>query len=63
MTLQTYALESMAYLVSAIMDEGNQDYQIEAAMCKIYGTETASMVADETLQILGGSDVGDRKCM
>jgi acyl-CoA dehydrogenase family protein 9 len=54
MTLKTYALESMAYLVSAIMDRGGEDYQIEAAMCKIYGTEAVSMVADETLQILGG---------
>jgi len=54
MTMQTYALESMAYLVSQIMDSGSDDYQLEAAICKIYGTETATFVADECLQILGG---------
>jgi very long chain acyl-CoA dehydrogenase len=54
MTLKTYALESMAYLVSSMMDKGTSEYQLEAAICKIYGTETSTFVADETLQILGG---------
>jgi len=54
MTMRTYALESMAYLVSSVMDQGSSDYQLEAAVCKVYGTETAWYVADETLQILAG---------
>eukprot|EP01101_Sappina_pedata_P006362 TRINITY_DN3139_c0_g1_i2.p2 TRINITY_DN3139_c0_g1~~TRINITY_DN3139_c0_g1_i2.p2 ORF type:complete len:605 (-),score=312.87 TRINITY_DN3139_c0_g1_i2:35-1828(-) len=54
MTLKTYASESIAYLLSGIMDEGAEEYQIEAAISKVYASNAAWYVADETLQILGG---------
>ncbi len=36
------------------MDKGYTDFQLEAAISKIYASEAAWYVVDETLQILGG---------
>jgi very long chain acyl-CoA dehydrogenase len=54
MTMRHYVTESMAYMISANMDMGCQDYQLEAAISKVYGSESAWHVCDETIQILGG---------
>jgi len=35
------------------MDKGYSDYQLEAAISKIYASEAAWYVVDEALQILG----------
>ncbi|PNJ13092.1 ACADVL isoform 13, partial [Pongo abelii] len=49
-----YVTESMAYMVSANMDQGSTDFQIEAAISKIFGSEAAWKVTDECIQIMGG---------
>lgn len=36
------------------MDSGFKDFQLEAAISKIWASEASWYVADETLQILGG---------
>lgn len=36
------------------MDLGHPDFQLETAISKIVGTESAWFVSDETVQILGG---------
>lgn len=54
MALLQYVTESMAYMVSANMDQGATEFQIEAAISKIFGSEAAWEVADECLQVLGG---------
>lgn len=54
MTMAHYVTESMAYMLSSNMDSGASDFQIEAAISKIYGSEAAWFVADEAIQILGG---------
>lgn len=36
------------------MDNGMKDYQLEAAISKVFASEAASYVVDECLQILGG---------
>ncbi|CAK7318213.1 Very long-chain specific acyl-CoA dehydrogenase, mitochondrial [Vulpes lagopus] len=54
MAMLQYVTESMAYMVSANMDQGSTDFQIEAAISKIFGSEAAWKVTDECIQILGG---------
>eukprot|EP00127_Corallochytrium_limacisporum_P004948 Clim_evm22s195 gene=Clim_evmTU22s195 len=55
MSTRLYATESVAYMVSGNMDKGSEDYQIEAAISKIFASENAWFVADETIQTLGGN--------
>ncbi|XP_068143495.1 very long-chain specific acyl-CoA dehydrogenase, mitochondrial isoform X1 [Drosophila tropicalis] len=54
MSIHHYATESMAFTISQIMDSGSQDYHLEAAISKIYASESAWYVCDEAIQILGG---------
>ncbi|XP_021550181.1 very long-chain specific acyl-CoA dehydrogenase, mitochondrial isoform X1 [Neomonachus schauinslandi] len=54
MAVLQYVTESMAYMVSANMDQGATDFQIEAAISKIFGSEAAWKVTDECIQIMGG---------
>lgn len=59
MSLDSYAMESMAYMTAGQMDkvdsDGNPpDCSIEAAMVKIYSSESAWRNVSECLQIFGG---------
>ena len=54
MSMLHYTTESMAFMLSGIMDQGFNDFQLEAAISKIYASESAWFVVDETLQTLGG---------
>lgn len=54
MAVKQFVTESMAYAVCGIMDQGHKDFQLEAAMSKIYASEAAWEVTDEAIQILGG---------
>ena len=54
MTSTTYAVEAMSLLTSSLVDRGNADIRLEAAMCKMFGTETAWQIVDETMQTRGG---------
>jgi len=55
MSMTHYATESMAYMVAGVMDAGFEDYQLEAAISKIFASEAAWNVTDEAIQILGGN--------
>jgi len=55
MSMIHYATESMAYMVAGTMDAGYQDYQLEAAISKIFASEAAWFVTDEAIQVLGGN--------
>lgn len=44
----------MAYVISGNMDQGYTDFQLEAAISKIYASEAAWFVVDEAIQIHGG---------
>ena len=35
MTLKQYTIESMSYLTTGMLDNGEQDASVEAAMCKV----------------------------
>lgn len=54
MAMAHYTTETLAYLISGIMDRGFTEFQLEAAVGKIIASESAWFVSDEALQILGG---------
>src|SRR5688500_15933938 len=54
MTAETYALESMTYLTTGLVDAGAADYSLESAICKVYCSETLWYVVNQTLQIAAG---------
>ncbi|GIY97705.1 very long-chain specific acyl-CoA dehydrogenase, mitochondrial [Caerostris extrusa] len=54
MCMMQYVTESMAYMVSGNMDRGYVDFQLEAAISKVFASEAAWYVVDEAIQILGG---------
>ncbi|KAM9425486.1 very long-chain specific acyl-CoA dehydrogenase, mitochondrial [Pholidichthys leucotaenia] len=53
-TMLQYVSESMAYMISGNMDSGATDFQIEAAISKIFASEAAWIVTDESIQVMGG---------
>ncbi|XP_028330108.1 very long-chain specific acyl-CoA dehydrogenase, mitochondrial [Gouania willdenowi] len=54
MTMLHYVTESMAYMISGNMDSGATEFQIEAAISKIFASEAAWTVTDECIQVMGG---------
>ena len=55
MAADTFAMESMTLLVSSMVDrDKSADIRIEAAMAKLWGTERAWRIIDDTMQIRGG---------
>ena len=53
MALDAYAIESMAYMTTALIDKG-MDASVEAAACKIYGSEAMFSGIMDCIQIQGG---------
>lgn len=54
MAMAHYVTESMAYMISGNMDQGYVDFQLEAAISKVFASEAAWFVVDEAIQIMGG---------
>lgn len=52
-TLQ-YVTQSMGFMIAGNMDTGSQDYHLEAAISKVFASEAAWYVCDESIQLLGG---------
>ncbi len=55
MMVECYATESVVCMVAGLMDQGYEDYAVEAAISKVFGTECLWRTADEALQIAGGN--------
>ncbi|HEY3125176.1 MAG TPA: acyl-CoA dehydrogenase family protein [Thermoanaerobaculia bacterium] len=55
MMANTYALESLVYLTSGLVDRGLPDYALEGACCKVFGTEAVWQTINDALQIAGGN--------
>ena len=55
MAAETYALEAMTLLASGLVDRDKHgDVRLEAAMCKLRGSESAWQIVNDTMQIRGG---------
>ncbi|HUO84385.1 MAG TPA: acyl-CoA dehydrogenase family protein [Thermoanaerobaculia bacterium] len=50
----TLAMEAIVWLTSGLADRGEVDLRLEAAMAKLWNTETAWRIIDELVQIRGG---------
>lgn len=55
MAVQCYATESIVHLTGRLIDAGVKDYSLEAAMCKVFGSEALWQVCNDALQIAAGS--------
>src|SRR6202165_2658885 len=50
----TFAMEAMTFLTSALVDRKAGDLRIETAMCKMWSTEMTWKIADDAMQVRGG---------
>ncbi len=55
MVVDCYATESAVNMVNHFIDSGHQDYAVEAAITKVFGSEAMFRTIDEALQIAGGN--------
>ena len=55
MAANTFAMESMTLLTSGLVTrDKHADIRLEAAMCKLWGSEAAWQIVNDTMQIRGG---------
>ena len=55
MVVECYATECVVSMVAGLVDQGYEDYAVEAAISKVFATECLWRTADEALQIAGGN--------
>jgi alkylation response protein AidB-like acyl-CoA dehydrogenase len=55
MVVDCYATESAVNMVNHFVDSGLEEYAVEAAIAKVFGSESLWRVSDESLQIAGGN--------
>ena len=53
--LGIYAMESIVYLTTGMVDRGTVDFAIESSICKTYNTEMLWSIVNHALQIASGS--------
>jgi len=55
MAANTYAMEAMTRYAASLVDQDKHaDVRLEAALCKLWGTEAAWRIVDDTMQMRGG---------
>ncbi len=55
MVIDCYVAESMVTMVAGLIDNGYEDYAIEAAISKVFASEATARTADQALQTAGGN--------
>jgi len=55
MIIDCYAAEATVTMVAELVDAGYADYQVEAAISKVFASEALNRTADEALQIAAGN--------
>jgi alkylation response protein AidB-like acyl-CoA dehydrogenase len=55
MTVDCFAAESVVWMVAHYIDSGSEDYSVEAAISKVFASETLQRSAYEALQIAAGN--------
>jgi alkylation response protein AidB-like acyl-CoA dehydrogenase len=55
MIVDCYATEATVTMVAGLIDSGWEDYQVEAAISKVFASEAMWRTADEALQIAAGN--------
>ena len=55
MVVDCYATESAVNMVNHFIDSGREEYAVEAAITKVYGSEAMWRTIDEALQVAGGN--------
>src|SRR2546427_419769 len=55
MAAGAYALEAMTTLTASLIDRGLEDYMLETAMLKVFGTEALWQLVNDAFQVYGGA--------
>jgi acyl-CoA dehydrogenase family member 9 len=55
MSAATFATESVVYFTTGLINKGMNEYQLESAICKVYGSENLWRVVDMGMQIAAGN--------
>ena len=55
MVVDCYTTEAVVSMVAGLIDQGYEEYAIEAAISKVYASECLWRAADEALQVAGGN--------
>ncbi|MBY0370781.1 acyl-CoA dehydrogenase family protein [bacterium] len=55
MTMDSYVGEALVCTTAHLMDQGDADYSLESAICKVFNTEAEWRTVNECLQIAGGT--------
>ncbi len=55
MDADIYAMESSAWLVAGLTDRGGVETMLEAACCKMFATDALWRIANDALQVTGGT--------
>lgn len=54
MAAHVYAMDATTYMVAGLLDKGNEDIMLEAAILKVFASESLWQIIYDTMQIFGG---------
>ncbi len=54
MAAMTYAIEATTYMTAGLVDRGEEDFMLEAAILKVFASESLWQIIYESMQIYGG---------